>query len=77
VTSAEIILTGLLISALRSATPLLLALLGECLTQRVGRINLGIEGQMLVGAVAGYATVAASGNPWMGLVGGALAATVA
>lgn len=72
-TSAEIILTGLLISALRSATPLLLALLGECLTQRVGRINLGIEGQMLVGAVAGYATVAASGNPWMGLVGGALA----
>ncbi len=71
--SADILLTGLLVSALRSATPLLLALLGECLTQRVGRINLGIEGQMLVGAVAGYAATAASGNPWLGLVGGALA----
>lgn len=71
--SAEILLSGLLVSALRSATPLLLALLGECLTQRVGRINLGIEGQMLVGAVAGYATVAATGNPWLGLLGGALA----
>jgi simple sugar transport system permease protein len=72
-TSADILLGGLLVSALRSATPLLLALLGECLTQRVGRINLGVEGQMLVGAVAGYATVAATGNPWLGLVGGALA----
>ncbi len=74
--SADILLTGLLMSALRSTTPLLLALLGECLTQRVGRINLGIEGQMLVGAVAGYATVAVSGNPWLGLVGGALAGAV-
>lgn len=71
--SVEILLTGLLVSALRSATPLLMALLGECLTQRVGRINLGTEGQMLVGAVAGYATAAVSGNPWLGLVGGALA----
>jgi general nucleoside transport system permease protein len=71
--SADILLGGLLVSALRSATPLLLALLGECLTQRVGRINLGVEGQMLVGAVAGYATVAATGNPWLGLLGGAAA----
>lgn len=69
----DLLLGGLLVSALRSATPLLLALLGECLTQRVGRINLGVEGQMLVGAVAGYATVAATGSPWLGLVGGALA----
>lgn len=71
--SADILLGGLLVSALRSAAPLLLALLGECLTQRVGRINLGVEGQMLIGAVAGYATVAATGNPLLGLVGGALA----
>lgn len=69
----DLLLGGLLVSALRSATPLLLVLLGECLTQRVGRINLGVEGQMLVGAVAGYATVAVTGNPWLGLVGGALA----
>jgi simple sugar transport system permease protein len=66
-------LTGLLVSALRSATPLLFALLGECLTQRVGKINLGVEGQMLVGAVAGYAATAFTGSAWLGLAAGALA----
>ncbi|RYF55993.1 MAG: hypothetical protein EOO29_53090, partial [Comamonadaceae bacterium] len=53
--------------------PLLFVLLGECLTQRVGRINLGVEGQMLVGAAAGYGVAAGSGNPWLGLVAGAAA----
>src|SRR5271156_5791908 len=38
---------------LRSSTPLLLVTLGETLTQRVGIINLGVEGQMLGGACAG------------------------
>lgn len=70
---AAIVLQGLALSTLRSATPLLLVLLGECLTQRVGRINLGVEGQMLVGAVAGYGITAASGSPWLGLAAGSLA----
>jgi general nucleoside transport system permease protein len=70
---ADALLQGLPVSALRSATPLLLVLLGECLTQRVGRINLGVEGQMLVGAVAGYGVTAVSGQPWLGLAAGALA----
>lgn len=61
------------ISALRSATPLLLVMLGECLTQRTGVINLGVEGQMLVGAMVGYGTTAASGNPWLGLAAGCAA----
>jgi ABC-type uncharacterized transport system permease subunit len=73
VSGADIVLGGLLVSALRGAAPLLMALLGECLTQRVGRINLGVEGQMLVGAIAGYATTAVLGDPWLGLLGGALA----
>ncbi len=73
VSSTDILLTGLLVSALRSATPLLFALLGECLTQRVGKINLGVEGQMLVGAVAGYAATAFTGSAWLGLAAGALA----
>ncbi len=71
--SLEIVLSGFLISALRSATPLLLALLGECLGQRTGVINLGAEGQMLVGAMAGYGATAAFGNPWLGLAAGATA----
>ena len=40
---------------LRSSTPLLMVTLGETLTQRVGIINLGVEGQMLGGACAGFA----------------------
>lgn len=62
---------GLLIASIRAATPLIFVLLGECLTQRVGRINLGVEGQMLVGAAAGYGVAATSGNPWLGLTAGA------
>jgi simple sugar transport system permease protein len=73
VDSLEIVLSGFIISALRSATPLLFAQLGECLTQRAGLINLGVEGQMLVGAMAAYGVAAASGNPWLGLAAGALA----
>lgn len=69
--SLEIVFSGFLISALRSATPLLLALLGECLGQRTGVINLGTEGQMLVGAMSGYGVTAASGDPWLGLAAGA------
>jgi general nucleoside transport system permease protein len=73
---ADLLLTGLVVSAIRSATPLLFALLGECLTQRVGKINLGVEGQMLVGAVAGYGVTAWSHSPWLGLLAGAAAGAV-
>lgn len=68
--SLDIILSGFIISALRSATPLLLAMLGETVVQRTGTINLGVEGQMLMGAMAGYAAAAASGSPWIGLLAG-------
>jgi len=64
---------GLLTIALLTATPVLLAMLGETLTERAGIVNLGVEGQMLVGAAAGFAATHASGNPWMGLAVGALA----
>ncbi|WP_348249504.1 ABC transporter permease [Leptolyngbya sp. GB1-A1] len=65
------VINGLLISALRSSTPLLFVLLGEMLTQRTGIINLGVEGQMLVGAFAGFAATVTFHNSWLGfLVGG-------
>ena len=64
---------GLLSIALLMATPVLLAMLGEMLTQRTGIVNLGVEGQMLVGAAAGFAVTYASGSPWLGLLVGALA----
>ena len=67
------LLLGLLSIALLTATPVLLAMLGETLTERAGVVNLGVEGQMLVGAAAGFAATHATGNPWAGLAVGAVA----
>ena len=58
---------------LRSSTPLMMVTLGETLTQRVGIVNLGIEGQMLCGACAGFAVAAQTGSPILGLAAGAIA----
>jgi ABC-type uncharacterized transport system permease subunit len=57
---------------LRSSTPLMVTL-GETLTQRVGIVNLGIEGQMLCGACVGFAVAAPTGSPMLGLAAGAIA----
>lgn len=71
--AVDTVLSGFLISALRSATPLLFVLLGECVTQRTGIINLGVEGQMLIGAMVAYAATVVTGNAWIGLAAGAMA----
>ena len=63
-------------ATLRAATPLLLVLLGETLTQRAGIVNLGVEGQMLMGAVVGFAVAATIGNPFWALMAGAAAGLV-
>jgi simple sugar transport system permease protein len=60
-------------AALRSATPLLTVMLGETLTQRTGVINLGVEGEMLMGACVGFAVAATAGSPLLGLFAGAIA----
>lgn len=59
--------------ALRGGTSILWAGLGETVSERAGVINLGTEGSMLVGALAGYAATAQSGNPWLGVLVAALA----
>lgn len=61
-----------LAASLRAATPLIFALVGETVVQRTAIINLGVEGQMLVGACAGFAAAAQFGDPSLALlVGGA------
>lgn len=67
-------LAGFLAAALRVATPLLLAALGETLAERAGVINLGIEGAMLTGALAAAIGSVASG-PWVGFGAGLVAGT--
>lgn len=65
------ILAGLASSGLQAGTVLLWAALGELLLERSGVINLGLEGVMLVGAVAGFAGAQAWGPAW-GVVSGAM-----
>ncbi|UXU85912.1 ABC transporter permease [Burkholderia sp. S-53] len=59
--------TSLISSAVVASVPLMYAGLGELVTEKSGVLNLGVEGMMLVGAVAGYATVATTGSPWLGI----------
>src|SRR5215475_12225756 len=54
--------------AIRVSTPFLFVSLGECITERSGRINLGLEGILVMGAMVGYAASYASGNPWVGVL---------
>jgi simple sugar transport system permease protein len=59
--------------AIRVGTPFLFVSLGECLTERSGRINLGLEGVLVLSAMASFAGSHASGSPWLGVLCGATA----
>ena len=72
-TSFDVVEAGLAVATARAATPLLWALLGETLGQRAGVVNLGTEGQMLIGAATAFGVTSASGSPWLGFVAGAFA----
>lgn len=54
--------------AIRVGTPFLFVSLGECLTEKSGRINLGLEGNLIMGAMAGYGVAWLSGSPWLGVL---------
>ena len=54
-------LIPILVGTLAAATPLIFAGLGELVAERTGVINLGVEGMMLVGAIAGFAAAAETG----------------
>lgn len=59
--------------AIRVSTPFLFVSLGECLTERSGRINLGLEGTLIFGAMSGYAVAFETGSPFLGVAAAALA----
>lgn len=60
--------TNLWAAVLRIATPLIFGVLGALLCERSGVLNLGIEGIMTMGAMAGWLTVYMGGDLWTGLL---------
>jgi simple sugar transport system permease protein len=62
--------------AVRAGTPFLFVSLGELLTEKSGRINLGLEGTLVMGAMSGYGTAYLTGSPWLGVLVAGIAGTV-
>jgi simple sugar transport system permease protein len=77
VTAGELGWWGVLLAvvggAIRVSTPYLFVSLGETLTEKSGRVNLGLEGTLVMGAMSGYAVAWLTGSPWLGVLAAGLA----
>jgi len=67
---ATSLITSILFATIVAGTPLIITALGELVVERSGVLNLGAEGIMAVGAVAGFAAAHQSGSPWLGALAG-------
>ncbi len=68
--------SNLAISVVAASTPLLIAASGELVAEKSGVLNLGVEGMMLVGAIAGFATAHDTGSAALGVAAAAVAGMV-
>ena len=66
-------LIPVVLTVITASTPLLLAATGELVTERAGVLNLGVEGMMLVGAIAAFAVGSATGSGLLGILAALLA----
>ncbi|MDP2032142.1 MAG: ABC transporter permease [Polaromonas sp.] len=75
-----IFFAGIVGGALRVGAPFLFVSLGECITEKSGRINLGLEGVLVLSAMSAFGASWLSGSPWIGVLAaaatGALLATL-
>jgi general nucleoside transport system permease protein len=55
--------------AIRVSAPFLFVSLGECITEKAGRVNLGLEGTLVMGAMSGYGVSLLTGSAWLGVLG--------
>ncbi|HII67610.1 MAG TPA: ABC transporter permease [Thermococcaceae archaeon] len=62
---------SILIGALTAMVPLVLTSVGATVSERAGIVNIGYEGILLMSAFFGAMFAEISGNPWIGLIGGA------
>lgn len=70
------LLLPVVVATIGAGTAIAFAALGELVTEKSGVLNLGVEGMMLVGAIAAFAAASSSGNLWIGVVAGVLAGMV-
>ncbi len=59
---------GIIAGTFKGSVPFLFVSLGECLTEKSGKINLGLEGTLLTGAMSSYAISYLTGSPWLGVL---------
>jgi simple sugar transport system permease protein len=64
---------AIILTIMTAATPLLLAAIGELVVERSGVLNLGVEGMMIMGAVAAFAIAQLTGSAGLGAIGGLIA----
>ncbi|HEY4186553.1 MAG TPA: ABC transporter permease [Polyangia bacterium] len=62
--------------AIRVSTPFLFVSLGECLTEKSGRVNLGLEGTLVMGAMSGYGIAYLTHSPWIGILAAGLVGSI-
>src|SRR5699024_9827754 len=65
-----------MLTTITASTPVLLAALGELVTERSGVLNLGVEGMMVMGAAVAFVATQLTGLPYVGALCGALAGVV-
>src|ERR1700745_2077727 len=70
------VLIGVITGAVRGGTPFLFVSLGECLTEKSGKINLCLVGVLLMGAMSGYAISYKTGSPWARVLAGGCAGMI-
>jgi ABC-type uncharacterized transport system permease subunit len=64
------LISAILFATLVAGTPLIIVALGELISEKAGVLNLGAEGTMAMGAVAGFAATHYTGNPYLGVLAG-------
>jgi simple sugar transport system permease protein len=69
-------LAAVLVSVIGAATPLVFAAVGELVAEKSGVLNLGVEGMMLIGAVAAFAAALTTGSATLGILAGAGAGAI-
>jgi ABC-type uncharacterized transport system permease subunit len=70
------VLIAMLGGAIRVSTPFMFVAVGECLTEKSGRVNLGLEGTLVLGAMVAYAISYQTGSPWVGVFAAGVAGSL-